>query len=233
MIKRKLLGQHFLDSVDIAKLAVNHANISKTDTVFELGIGLGIMTPLLCKMAKHVISVDIDDHLVNEARAMFSGIENLSIKSGDGFACMDCFTVFVSNLPYSKSKRAIEFLAQATFSHGVIMVQKEFAQKLVARSKDRRAISVIATHTLDIEHICNVGKNHFTPRPKVDSVLLKITKRNTMSISLINAINEIFSHRRKTVKNILGKFNIESNITRRIDELPGDEIVQLGNKIRL
>ena len=49
MIKRKLLGQHFLNSKSIAELIVDESKISKTDIVFEIGTGLGILTPLLCK----------------------------------------------------------------------------------------------------------------------------------------------------------------------------------------
>ena len=49
MIKRKLLGQHFLNSKSIAEFIVKEARISETDVVFEIGTGLGILTPLLCK----------------------------------------------------------------------------------------------------------------------------------------------------------------------------------------
>ena len=134
-------------------------------------------------------------------------------------------------MPYSKSKDAIEWLAQNSFSHGVIMVQKEFAEKLLATSKNRRAVSIIATYTLDIEKISVVGKNNFSPPPKVDSVILKISKKTTMDKKLISLINDLFSYRRKTVKNILKQFNKQSTIEKRIDDLSGDEIVNLAKQI--
>ena len=205
--------------------------ITKNDVVFEVGTGLGVLTPLLCKKAKKVISVDADESLIKKARTIFSDIENLELKSGDGFKKKDPFSVFVSNLPYSKSKDAIEWLAQRTFSHGVIMVQKEFAEKLVAKSKNRKAISIIATHAFDIEKISSVRKNNFSPPPKVDSIILKITKKIDMDKKLISTINEIFSYRRKTVKNILKQFGKESQIGRRVDDLTGDEIVNLAKQI--
>lgn len=205
--------------------------MTKNDVVFEIGTGLGVLTPLLCKKAKKVISVDADENLIKKARTKFSDIENLVLKSGDGFKKKDSFSVFVSNLPYSKSKDAIEWLAQCSFSHGVIMVQKEFAEKLVAKSKNRKAISIIATHAFDIEKISCVGKNNFTPSPKVDSVILKITKKIDMDKKLISTINEIFSYRRKTVKNILKQFGKESQIEKRVDDLTGDEIVNLAKQI--
>ena len=108
MIKRKQLGQHFLNSNSIAKSIVSEAKITKDDIVFELGTGLGILTPLLCEKANKVISVDVDEKLVRNAKSTFSNIDNLILKSGDGFKKKDSFSIFVSNLPYSKSKDAIE-----------------------------------------------------------------------------------------------------------------------------
>jgi len=232
MIKRKLLGQHFLNSQNIAKSIVTEAKITKNDVVFELGTGLGVLTPLLCEQAKKVISVDADEKLVRSAKSKFSKIDNLVLKSGDGFLTKDTFSIFVSNLPYSRSKDAIEWLAQSTFSHGVIMVQKEFAEKLLAKSsKNRKAISIIATHAFEISVVSKVGKNNFSPPPKVDSVILKIIKKNSINDEIIQTINKIFSYRRKTIKNILKQFNKETMVDKRVDDLSGDEIINLANQI--
>jgi 16S rRNA (adenine1518-N6/adenine1519-N6)-dimethyltransferase len=232
MIKRKHLGQHFLNSNSIANSIVSAAKITKDDIVFELGTGLGILTPLLCEKANKVISVDVDGKLVRNAKSAFSDIENLILKSGDGFKKKDSFSIFVSNLPYSKSKDAIEWLAQTSFSHGVIMVQKEFADKLLASSsKKRKAVSIIANYAFEITNISKVGKNNFSPPPKVDSVILKIIQKNKMKKDLIQTINKIFSYRRKTIKNILKQFNKETEIDKRVDDLSGDEIINLANQI--
>ena len=232
MIKRKQLGQHFLHSEAIAKSIVFEAKISKKDIVFELGTGLGILTPLLCEEAQKVISVDADENLIKQAKSKFSGIDNLVLKSGDGFKKRDSFSIFVSNLPYSRSKDAIEWLAQTHFSHGVVMVQKEFAEKIsVKKLKDRKAISIIANYCFDISTIIKVSKNNFLPPPKVDSVVLKIIQKNTLDKQTIHTINKIFSYRRKTVKNILKQFGKESIIDKRIDDLSGDEIINLAKQI--
>ena len=112
------------------------------------------------------------------------------------------------------------------------MVQKEFADKLLTNlSKNRKAVSIIANYAFEITNISKVGKNNFSPPPKVDSVILKITQKNTMNKDLIQTINKIFSYRRKTVKNILKQFNKKTVIDKRIDDLSGDEIIQLANQI--
>ena len=102
MIKRKLLGQHFLNSKSIAEFIVDEARISKTDIVFEIGTGLGVLTQLLCKNAHKVISVDADENLIKKAKSELIKFDNLLLKSGDGFKQKDKFSIFVSNLPYSK-----------------------------------------------------------------------------------------------------------------------------------
>ena len=112
------------------------------------------------------------------------------------------------------------------------MVQKEFADKLLTTSsKQRKAISIIATSAFEITAILKVGKNNFSPPPKIDSVVLKIIKKNNLSKELIQTINKIFSYRRKTVKNILKQFNKESKIDKRVDDLSGEEIINLANQI--
>ena len=233
MIKRKKLGQHFLNSKSIAEKIISEANISQNDVVLEIGTGLGILTPLLCKDAKKVISIDVDKDLIEEAKKNFSKIHNLTLKYGDGFKTKDRFTIFVSNLPYSKSKDAIEWLATTPFSHGVIMVQKEFAEKLLATStKNRRAVSVVANHTLEINNIFKVGKKNFTPNPKVDSVILKIIKKNSIEKDLIEILNKIFSYRRKKISNILKQFGKETSLDKRLDDLSIEEIVTLGKEIQ-
>ena len=232
MIKRKRLGQHFLTSDSIAQSIVSEAKISRNDIVFELGTGLGILTPLLCEKAKKVISVDADRELYEKAKSKFSYINNLNVEFGDGFQKQDKFSIFVSNLPYSKSKEAIEWLAITPFSHGVIMVQKEFAEKLLTKStKSRRSVSIIANYAFEIEHFLNVRKNNFSPLPKVDSVVLKITKKKSIEKDLINVLNKMFSYRRKTIQNIFKQFGKETLMEKRLDDLSGDEVIELAKEI--
>jgi len=228
MKKRQRLGQHFLTSDKIAKQIVSAAKPSKHDTVLEIGTGKGILVSQLCKNAKKVISIEADKNLYDAAKSKFSDITNLTLKYGDGFKSKDNFSIFVSNLPYSKSKNAIEWLIQRKFLRAIVMVQKEFAQKLL---KEKKAISVLANYGLDIKEIINVGKNNFFPPPKVDSVVLELTRKKLASKELIQTVNKLFSYRRKTLQNILKQFGKNIKSDKRLDDLSGDEIIKIAKQI--
>lgn len=217
----------------MAKKIISAASITSNDIVFELGTGLGILTPLICKKAKKVISVDADEELFLKAKKNFSDISNLNLKFGDGLETRDKFTIFISNLPYSISKDAMEWLSTVPFSMGVIMVQKEFAEKLLAKnSKKRKAISVVVNHSFEIQSILKVGKKNFTPNPKIDSVVLKIIKKKSLNKDLIEIINKIFSYRRKKISNILKQFGKEATSEKRLDDLSVEEIIELAKEIQ-
>lgn len=230
MNRRQRLGQHFLTSNKIAELIVNSAHITQKDTILEVGTGRGILTKLLCKNAKNVISVESDKTLYHNAKSAINA-DNLELRYGDGLDTLEHFTVFVSNLPYSESKNTVEWLAQRHFSHAVIMVQKEFAQKISPENK-QKAVSVIANYSFGIKKILNVGKNNFDPPPKVDSVVLYLTRKKSLSAQIIKTVNRLFSYRRKTLQNILKQFDEKSNDQRRLDELSGDEIIKIAKQLK-
>ncbi len=229
MKKRQRLGQHFLKSEKIAENIVAAANLSKHDSVLEIGTGRGILIPFLCKNAKKVTSFETDKKLHHDAKVNYT-TSNLKLKLGDGFKSKENFTVFISNLPYSKSRDAIEWLIQNKFSRAVIMVQKEFAEKLETKSKERKAISILAQHAFDIESVIKVDKSNFIPQPKVDSVVLKLKSKNIVSKELIKTVNKLFSYRRKTLQNILKQFGKKSDSIKRLAVLDGDVIFKFAKE---
>ena len=168
--------------------------------------------------------------MYNLARTNFSGYPNLILEHGNGFATNHIFSIFVSNLPYSKSRKTIEWLLQKKFLRAVILVQKEFAEKLISKM-DHRAISVLANYGFEIKFLMNVKNSNFFPSPKVDSILLLLKPKKTLSKVLISTVNHIFSYRRKTVQNIFKQFGINSTSKRRLDDLTGDEIIGIAKKI--
>lgn len=228
--RRQRLGQHFLQSKNIAKTIVESAQITSKDTVLEIGTGPGILTPLLCEKAKSVISIEADEKLYSDAILKFSKIPNLEIMFGDGFESDLDFDIFVSNLPYSQSKRAIEWLAQKKFKIAVIMVQQEFAEKLMAKNREIHAISVVADYSFDISKIVKVGKNNFLPPPKVDSLVLQLRPKKQITEKLIDSIEKLFSQRRKTITNIAKSFGKSIKSDKRIEELTSDELIKIAKQ---
>ncbi|MEX0639831.1 MAG: rRNA adenine dimethyltransferase family protein [Nitrosopumilaceae archaeon] len=228
MIKRKRLGQHFLVTQSVAKNIVESAGITKKDIVLEIGTGKGILVPLLCEQAGKVVSIESDLKLYNTAKEKFSDITNLTLLHGDGFESDEKFTIFVSNLPYSKSREAMEWLVQKKFRQAVVMVQKEFAQKIAEKTK---AVSVLVNHAADIESIINVNKNNFSPPPKVDSVVLRLTQKNTIPKELIQVVNKLFSYKRKKIQNVAKQFGKVIESDKRLEDLSGDEIISIAKQI--
>jgi len=231
MRKRQRLGQHFLISQTIAKKIVESARITKKDVVLEIGTGRGILVPLLCENAKKVISIDTDSILYQDAKKRFSDLANLVLRYGDGFKTDEKFSIFVSNLPYSKSRKAMEWLIQKKYSRGIIMVQKEFYEKLVAKGKNRKAISILINYSTEIEKIINVNKTNFNPPPKVDSVVLRLKRKKTISKELIQTVNKLFSYKRKNLKNVLKQFGKHIESDKRLEELSSEEIIDIAKKI--
>ena len=230
MNKRKNLGQHFLKSKTIAKSIVSNANITRNDVVLEIGTGYGILIPYLCKNAKQVFSIENDQNLYLSVKSNFHDYSNLVLEYGDGFNSDHNFSIFVSNLPYSKSRFAVEWLLQKKFSRAVIMVQKEFSEKLSSNEK-HKAISVLANYGFRIKFLMNVKKPNFFPIPKVDSTVILLEKKKVISKVLISTVNRVFSYRRKPLQNILKHFGLNSTSKKRLDELSGDEIIKIAQKI--
>ena len=231
MRKRQRLGQHFLTSSLVAKKIVEAAGITKKDTVLEIGTGKGILLPLLCQKAHKVISIETDSTLYKEATETFAEIANLVLIHGDGFKSDEKFSIFVSNLPYSKSRKAMEWLIQKKYSTAVVMVQKEFYEKLTARGKNRKAVSILVNYSSELEKISNVNKNNFTPLPKVDSVVIKFSRKKTPSKELIQTVNKLFSYKRKSLHNILKQFDKKIDSNKRLEDISSEEIIDIAKQI--
>ena len=231
MNKRKKFGQHFLISQSVAKKIVSTAKITIDDIVLEIGTGHGILIPYLCKKAKKVISIESDKKLYLESKSKFKNLSNLVLKHGNGFKSSDNFSILVSNLPYSQSRLAMEWLIQKKFSHAILMVQKEFAEKILASGKDRKAISVLVNQSSDVELEMKVNRSNFFPVPNVNSTVIKLTRKKQVSKNLIKTVNQLFSYRRKKIQNISKKLGLKLNSEKRLDELSGDEIIKIAKQI--
>jgi 16S rRNA (adenine1518-N6/adenine1519-N6)-dimethyltransferase len=230
--KRKALGQHMLVDRRVLAKIVSAANI-KNETVCEAGTGHGILTEELCKLAKKVISYEIDPSLYKQAQARLQ-FQNLELVNADLFKAQVKFDVFVSNLPYSRSRDAFEWLATQSFGRAIVMVQQEFADKLAARPgvENYRAISALAAHCFAIEKLFNVRKESFEPPPTVESAVIKITPKNMVRKETVKSLNLLFSKRNKKASSVAAKAGIKIEFgDSRIDQLASDDVVKLAESM--
>lgn len=220
----------------LAKI-LSAACIGKDEIVLEVGAGQGVLTSELCKYAKQVISYEIDINLYRKVQEqqLLSQFKNLRLVNADLFKTKDphFFDVFVSNLPYSRSRDAIEWLSTQKFDRAILMVQEEFADKLTAGpySKNYRAISALAAHCFAIEKLFKVRKESFEPKPKVQSSIIKIMPVNTVTREVVRNINLLFSRRNKKASSVAAEIGIiidVNNGSKKIDELEPRHLVQMA-----
>jgi 16S rRNA (adenine1518-N6/adenine1519-N6)-dimethyltransferase len=217
------------------------AYIGKDEIVLEAGTGQGILTAELCKYAKQVISYEIDIKLYRKVQEqLLSQFKNLELVNADLFKTKDphFFDVFISNLPYSRSRDAIEWLSTQEFDRAILMVQEEFADKLAARpgSKNYRAISALAAHCFAIEKLFKVRRESFEPQPKVESSIIRIIPVNAITREGIRNINLLFSRRNKKASSVAAEIGIiiDANYgSKKIDELEPRHLVRIAELISL
>lgn len=220
---------------------VSAANIRKDEIVLEAGTGQGILTMELCRHAKQVISYEVDANLYEKAQEQLLQYfnNNLRLVKADLFKTKDAplFDIFVSNLPYSRSRDAIEWLSTQKFDRAIVMVQEEFANKLIARpsGKNYRAISALAAHCFTIEKLFKVRKESFEPQPKVESSIIRITPINTISKETVRNINLLFSRRNKNASSVADEIGIIVEVdrygSRKIDQIEPTDLIRMAEWI--
>jgi len=97
--------------------------------------------------------------------------------------------------------------------------------------KGRRAISVLSQYGFDMKIVKKVKNTNFSPRPNVESVVLKITQNYMVTKELIETVNKLFSYRRKTIQNIVKNFGITIKSDSRLEDIDNNEIIKLAKKI--
>jgi 16S rRNA (adenine1518-N6/adenine1519-N6)-dimethyltransferase len=223
----------------LAKI-LSAAYIGKDEIVLEAGTGRGTLTAELCKYAKQVISYEIDINLYRKVQEqqLLSQFKNLQLVNADLFKTKDphFFDVFVSNLPYSRSRDAIEWLSTQKFDRAILMVQEEFADKLAASpdSKNYKAISALAAHCFAIEKLFKVRRESFEPQPKVESSIIRIIPVNTITREVVRNINLLFSRRNKKASSVAAEIGIiiDANYgSKKIDELEPRHLVRMAELI--
>ncbi|KRZ32725.1 putative dimethyladenosine transferase, partial [Trichinella pseudospiralis] len=174
-------GQHILKNPLIVNSIIEKAAIKQGDTIFEVGPGTGNLTVKLLEKARKAKSCEIDYRLAAELtkRVQGSALQSkLEILPGDALKVQwPFFDVCVANLPFQISSPFVFrlLLHRPPFRCAVLMFQKEFAQRLVAKPGDRLycRLSVNVQLLAKVNAVIKVGRNNFRPPPKVDATVVR------------------------------------------------------------
>ncbi len=208
------LGQHFLLDENLVDLAVREAGVGPDDVVLEVGAGLGVLTVALGRAASAVHAVELDRRLEPALTAAVAGLETVRIVWGDAMridlgALDPPPTALVANLPYSvATPLMIESLALPALDRWCVMTQREVADRWLAEPGGRLygGPSVLLQGTLEPTFRRNVGREVFTPRPRVDSALVAFRRTGPPpSPELRRLVRSAFAARRKTLVNALAQ----------------------------
>lgn len=211
-MSRQKLGQHFLIRGSILERIAAAACPDTTDLVIEIGPGRGALTEKLLKRAAHVIAVELDSFLVDHLRQKYAGEPRLQIVHAD---VLDVDLTqwgrapIAGNLPYYITSPILQQSLRANPLRAVFLVQKEVAERLVAKpgSRDYGFLTVQTALFATARLLFDVKPAAFHPPPKVDSavVLLEPHGRNwgVEPEALIRFMGLCFAHKRKTIRNNL------------------------------
>ena len=242
----KKLGQNFLINQQIIDEIIEKSQITKEDTILEIGPGLGSLTKALMQNAKRVIAVELDENMVNILKNRFNN-ENLEIINED-ILKIDLNEItnkygkikVVANLPYYITTPIVMKLLEEEYNIEsiTVMVQKEVGERLCAEpgSRDFGAVTVGVNYYSNSKIIIDVPKDNFMPVPEVDSCVIKLDILNEPPVAVkdkkrfFRLVKAAFSQRRKTINNSLasGEFSKE-NVLNTLSKLGIDAKLRAEN----
>ncbi len=218
------LGQHFLRRGPIlsriAEAACQKAEIpgvaSDTPLVIEIGAGDGALTEFLAERAQRVVAIEVDPELTGRLMMRFATNPRVKVVSGDVLTT-DLTqwgpAVVAGNLPYYITSPVIErVLAMGKLlERAVFLIQKEVAERLTAEpgSRDYGFLTVATQLSAETKMLFKVPPGAFSPPPKVDSAVVRLTprRRDDNSVQdptpLLAFLGLCFRHKRKTLRNNL------------------------------
>lgn len=210
MRRRRSLGQHYLVDGSVVDLIVRASGIQPGERVLEIGTGKGALTLRLGELSTHLEAFEVDE--TNFAATKALGIRGLRLHLADVFATSPDFDVLVSSLPYSESSNFVEWLSGTTYDRAVVVLQKDFVEKLMSKpGVDKyRALSVISQISSVIKVIRVIGRESFSPPPKVFSVVAEIRPRAKLSRAQTRFIKLLFSQRRRKLSTAFKNLNLET-----------------------
>ncbi len=246
----KRFGQNFITDSNLLDAIVRDAQVTKEDTVLEIGAGAGALTRALAAQAGRVVSFEIDrrlEEILGDALKDYSNIElhfcdAMKVDDRELFGLVGQKYKVVANLPYYITTPLIfKFLeSPAPPESMTVMVQKEVAERLAAKegTPDYGVLTVMAGSMCEIELTRKVNRRMFVPVPNVDSAIVRLTLKGGQ----ISADRRIFSRlvksafhmRRKTlVNNIMGDFLLSREQAEQMLKAAGIDINARGETLSI
>lgn len=219
---KKSLGQNFLIDVNIIHNIMDASDIDENTGIIEVGPGMGSLTEQLAKNAKKVIAFEIDQRLIPVLNETMAPYQNVTIVNEDILkadiahyvteALADCEKILVvANLPYYITTPILLNLMQQKLPIDgyVVMMQKEVGERLNAEvgTKAYGSLSIVAQYYTETSKVLTVPKTVFLPPPNVDSIVVKLMKRDQPIVEVededkfFKMSKAAFGQRRKTINN--------------------------------
>ena len=256
---RKSLGQNFLKDKNVIDKIANAPAVLDNNLVIEIGPGAGALSIELVKKFDKVLLYEIDTRLRDILDNKLNGYNNYEIVFDD-FLNRDVLKdiekydynnlYIVANLPYYITTPIIMKVIKdrLPINEMVIMIQKEVADRFNATpgTKDYGQITVLLQYFFEISKVCNVGKNCFIPRPKVDSSVIRMKRRdNLLFLKDFNyfekLVRDSFRFKRKNIKNNLSDYDLDIinsvlskygfDVNSRSEEISYEIFVDISNEL--
>ena len=218
----KALGQNFITDPTVCPRIAEACGAGGGDGVLEIGPGAGVLTVELAKRAKKVVAVELDPRLIPVLAQTLDEFRNVEVVLADAMEAdlaalirdrlSDCGRVFIcANLPYYVTSPIMMRLLESRLpvENITVMVQKEAAERLCAEvgSRDAGAITAAVRYYAAPELLFEVKSAAFTPAPKVDSLVIRLTPLAAPPVEIRDekrffaVVKAAFSQRRKTAAN--------------------------------
>lgn len=212
-LAKKSLGQHWLEDDTSLDAMVQSAQVVSSDTILEIGPGTGTLTDKLIATGANILALEFDQQRLQELKRKYNKVGNVQLIAGDirrfDFANLPKNYKIVANIPYYLTANLLRILTDISNQPeiAVLLVQKEVAQKVVAKPGDLSQVAiftqVVYQPTLDLI----VPAQLFIPPPKVDSQILILTKRQVPLFSINDVFTRVvkagFSEKRKKLRTSL------------------------------
>ena len=246
--KRKF-GQNFLTDDNIAKDIVSFLSDSKTKTIIEIGPGKGILTKYLLKIShKEIKFVEIDEECVSYLKNKYPNIEKHLINGDFLNINLNLFKQplsIIGNFPYNISSQILFKIYENKniVTEMIGMFQLEVAERICSNygTKKYGILSVLIQAFFEVKMMKKIKPNSFLPIPKVDSAVIKISKKtdtiNCDEILFKKIVKQSFGQRRKTLRNSLKIFNItdikkeDTIFAKRPEQLSVSDFIYLTNLV--